>query len=81
MLISINDDTNIIAENINTPSSLFVKLNKGVKELGCDLEDAFMTLGFLSLPVIPELKITDKGVFETNKFDFVNIFETNVVPV
>ena len=57
------------------------KLNKCVKELGCDLEDAFMTLGFLSLPVIPELKITDKGVFETNKFDFVNIFETNVVPV
>ncbi|MDO5307442.1 MAG: adenine deaminase [bacterium] len=57
------------------------ELNKCVKELGCDLEDAFMTLGFLSLPVIPELKITDKGVFDTNKFDFVNIFETNVVPV
>ncbi len=30
-------------------------------KLGCDLEDPFMTLSFLSLPVIPELKLTDRG--------------------
>ena len=35
-----------------------------------------MTMAFLSLPVIPELKITDKGVFDTNKFDFVDIFSS-----
>lgn len=48
------------------------ELNNVAHEIGCTLEDPFMTLGFLSLPVIPELKITDKGIFDTNKFDFVN---------
>jgi adenine deaminase len=28
----------------------------------------------MSLPVIPELKITDKGLFDTNRFDFVDVF-------
>ena len=51
------------------------ELNKDAHSIGCKLEDPFMTMGFLSLPVIPELKITDKGVFDTNKFDFVDIFE------
>ena len=48
-------------------------LNKAVKNLGCSLDDAFMTMGLLSLPVIPELKITDKGLFSTKKWDFVGI--------
>ena len=49
------------------------ELNEAVKKLGCTLDDAFMTMSFLSLPVIPELKITDKGLFSTKKWDFVNI--------
>lgn len=49
------------------------ELNEAVKALGCTLEDAFMTMGFLSLPVIPELKITDKGLFSTNNWDFIDI--------
>ena len=55
------------------------ELNKAAHSIGCKLEDPFMTMGFLSLPVIPELKITDKGVFDTNKFDFVDIFEDEKV--
>ena len=55
------------------------ELNKAAHSIGCTLEDPFMTMGFLSLPVIPELKITDKGVFDTNKFDFVDIFEDQKV--
>lgn len=55
------------------------ELNKASHSIGCELEDPFMTMGFLSLPVIPELKITDKGVFDTNKFDFVDIFEDKEV--
>ena len=51
------------------------EVNNAAKSIGCTLEDPFMTMAFLSLPVIPELKITDKGVFDTNKFDFVDIFE------
>lgn len=48
-------------------------LNRAVKDLGCTLDDAFMIMGFLSLPVIPELKITDKGLFSTKKWDFIDI--------
>jgi adenine deaminase len=44
------------------------------KNLGCKLPDPFMTLSFLSLPVIPELKITDKGLVDVNQFKFVPLF-------
>ena len=57
------------------------ELNKTAHSIGCKIEDPFMTMGFLSLPVIPELKVTDKGVFDTNKFDFIDIFEKAVVEV
>ena len=50
------------------------ELNKAAYSIGCTLEDPFMTMAFMSLPVIPELKVTDKGLFDTNKFDFVDIF-------
>ena len=50
------------------------ELNKTAASIGCTLEDPFMTMGFLSLPVIPELKITDKGIFDTSKFNFVDVF-------
>ncbi len=55
------------------------ELNQAAHSIGCTLEDPFMTMGFLSLPVIPELKVTDKGVFDTNKFDFTNIFDVQLV--
>ncbi|WFD09183.1 adenine deaminase [Tepidibacter hydrothermalis] len=35
--------------------------------------EPFMTLAFLALPVIPEIKITDKGLFDVTKFDFIEI--------
>ena len=35
----------------------------------------FLTLSFLSLPVIPDLKITDKGLFNVSKFEFVKVAE------
>ncbi|MDO4535069.1 MAG: adenine deaminase [Clostridium perfringens] len=35
----------------------------------------FLTLSFLSLPVIPSLKITDKGLFDVDKFKLINIAE------
>ena len=55
-------------------------LNNAAAGLGCTLNDPFMAMGFLSLPVIPEIKITDKGVFDTGKFDFIDIFsETGAV--
>ena len=43
-------------------------------ELGCRFEDPFMALSFLALPVIPELKLTDQGLVDVNRFDFVPVF-------
>ena len=55
------------------------ELNQAAHSIGCELNDPFMTMGFLSLPVIPELKITDKGVFDTNKFDFIDVINATTL--
>lgn len=44
-----------------------IKTQVGVKE-GVD---GVMSLAFMALPVIPEIKITDKGLFDVNKFEFI----------
>lgn len=42
--------------------------------LGVNKEvDPFLTLAFLALPVIPEIKITDKGLFDVGQFKHINI--------
>ena len=46
------------------------------RDLGSPLHNPFMTLSFLALPVIPALKLTDKGLVDVNKFDFVLLFVT-----
>ncbi|MGE5139113.1 MAG: adenine deaminase C-terminal domain-containing protein, partial [Rudaea sp.] len=43
------------------------------RKLGTDLHAPFMALSFLTLPVIPDLKLTDRGLVDVNKFDFVSI--------
>lgn len=43
-------------------------------KLGCVLDDPFMTLSFLALPVIPELKLTDKGLVDVTKMKLVGLF-------
>lgn len=48
-------------------------LNAATRKLGCDLETPFMALSFLALPVIPDLKLTDKGLVDVRKFDFVDV--------
>ena len=52
-----------------------MELNSAAKEIGCKIDDPFMAMGFLSLPVIPEIKITDKGLFDVTKFEFIDIFK------
>lgn len=46
-------------------------IHKSVKCLGCGVESPFMELAFLALPVIPELKITDKGLVDVREFRIV----------
>ena len=44
------------------------------KELGANRDtDPLMTLSFLALPVIPEIKVTDMGLFDVNSMSFVDI--------
>jgi adenine deaminase len=50
------------------------ELTQTVRDLGSPLPDPFMTLSFLALPVIPELKITDQGLVDVNRFQPVNLF-------
>lgn len=40
--------------------------------LGCVLPEPFLQVAFLALPVIPHLKMTDRGLFDVDKFDFVS---------
>ena len=44
-------------------------------KLGTMLHAPFMTLAFMSLLVIPELKLSDKGLFDGSKFAFTSVFE------
>lgn len=41
---------------------------------GCPLPEPFMCLSFLSLPVIPELKLTDRGLVDVKRFEIVPLF-------
>lgn len=50
------------------------KLNEMVKSLGCRMAAPFMTLSFMALLVIPEIKISDRGLFDVNKFLPVSLF-------
>ncbi len=45
------------------------------KELGSKLQAPFMTVAFMSLLVIPELKLGDRGLFDGRSFEFVNLME------
>ena len=52
-------------------SDINLKLERIVRQSGCIFNAPFITLGFMALPVIPELKLTDKGLFDGNTFQFV----------
>ena len=47
------------------------------RDLGAVLSDPFMTLGFLALPVIPDLKLTDRGLVDVTRFEIVSLFIGN----
>jgi adenine deaminase len=60
------------SEDALTVAAKYNQLQSFAKEiLGSTLKAPFMTLSFMALLVIPELKIGDKGMFNITKFDFV----------
>jgi adenine deaminase len=48
-------------------------LARAWRELGCDLESPFMTMSILALPVIPELRVTNRGLVDTVEFCLVDL--------
>ena len=48
-----------------------VPLRAAARGLGVVLEEPFLQVAFLPLPVIPHLKITDKGLVDVDRFEFV----------
>ncbi len=63
------------AADIETVAGCCEEINQAVKEMGSGLKNIFMTMSFLALPVIPELKITDMGLIDVNQFKTVPLFE------
>ena len=51
----------------------YQEIDAMAKGLGCTLRAPFMTLSFMALLVIPDLKLSDKGLFSGKKFEFVDL--------
>ena len=49
----------------------FQKIMTAVRQTGCTLQEPFHQLSFLALPVIPHLKLTDKGLFDADSFQHI----------
>lgn len=50
------------------------KMIRASEYLGCTRREPFMELSFLALPVIPALKITDKGLVDVSRFEHTPLF-------
>ena len=53
-------------------AELYTAIDKAAKELGSKLSAPFMTLSFMALLVIPHLKLSDLGLFDGDRFEFVS---------
>ncbi|MFC1994431.1 adenine deaminase [Chloroflexota bacterium] len=58
-------------EPLETVVAGLEELQKVAASLGCVLPSPFATLSFLALPVIPELRLTDKGLVDVTKFQLI----------
>jgi adenine deaminase len=63
--------TNQPAEEV---AEAYTKLDKRAKALGSKLRAPYMSLSFMALLVIPELKLSDKGLFNGKTFQFTDVF-------
>lgn len=52
----------------------YTRIDRMAKEMGSKLNSPFMTLSFMALLVIPDLKLSDKGLFNGQRFDFTDVF-------
>jgi len=62
-------------EPVSIIASAYEKLSDLVKSSGSQMSAPFMTLSFMALLVIPELKLSDRGLFDGRKFKHVSLFK------
>ena len=60
-------------ESASVIADKYQYLNAMVKQWGCPLKAPFITMSFMALPVIPELKLTDKGLVDVSRFEFTEV--------
>jgi adenine deaminase len=58
-------------------AAAYTRIDRLSKEMGSTLNSPFMTLSFMALLVIPDLKLSDKGLFDGKKFAFTEVFKIN----
>lgn len=58
-------------EPFETVHARLVELHSAAKSLGVELDEPFLQLAFLALPVIPMLKITDRGMVDVTRFEII----------
>lgn len=63
--------TDLPAEKV---AEAYIRLDRRAKELGSRLRAPYMCLSFMALLVIPELKLSDKGLFNGKSFEFTDVF-------
>lgn len=61
-------------DSCSVVANKYKELTRMVINQGCSLSAPFMTLSFMALLVIPSLKISDRGLFDVNKFSFTSLF-------
>lgn len=59
--------------DLSETARMGIELKQAATSLGCTLPSPFMTLSFLALPVIPALKLTDRGLVDVDKFELVSL--------
>jgi adenine deaminase len=57
----------VVADQLDAVTSV-------VRQLGCTVPAPFMAMSFLALPVIPHLKLTDRGLVDVDAFAFTDLF-------
>jgi adenine deaminase len=62
-------------ERATEVSSKLRIIHNTVRKMGSNLKSPFMSMSFMALLVIPKLKISDMGLFDVEKFDFVDLIK------
>ncbi|MGY5875973.1 MAG: adenine deaminase [Candidatus Thorarchaeota archaeon] len=62
-------------KTVEEVSEKLTSLKSAAKKIGSTLDEPFMAMAFLSLPVIPKLKITDLGLVDVERFRIIDLFD------